>query len=213
MDDQQRHDHWGRRNPEPLVHGGQQRHAYLGRHGAEFFWLFRSRFKERDRNELTSIPRDLERPAHTTESVGRLSVRRSRDSFRRASTATVVVNEEHGLLGGCLRHGRDLGYGSIRGGLLGELSRSVTMNSIPSAVITADASVRKNRTDFIASVPDAGTGASYTWTISKGSISSGAGTARVTYTSGSVGTLGLRVTVRNSSGCSVIGTKNVTVTN
>lgn len=92
-------------------------------------------------------------------------------------------------------------------------SANVTIAAVPSATITAASSVRKNSTGNVASVPSAGTGASYTWTITNGTITTGAGTASITYKAGSRGTLTLNVTVRNASGCSASGTRNVTVTN
>lgn len=92
-------------------------------------------------------------------------------------------------------------------------SASVTLVALPYATITAASSVRKGSTGNTASVPSAGAGATYTWSISNGTITSGAGTASIRYKAGSRGTLTLNVTVRNASGCASSGTKSVTVTN
>jgi hypothetical protein len=89
-------------------------------------------------------------------------------------------------------------------------SASVAVNPVPSAVITAPASVCRNSTGNPASVPDAGPGATYVWTASNGTITSGAGTRTITFSAANK-SVTLKVTVTNSSGCSVNGTKIVTI--
>jgi hypothetical protein len=50
-------------------------------------------------------------------------------------------------------------------------------------------------------VADAGAGAGYTWTIANGTITGGAGTARIAFGAAAPGDLDLSVTVTNASGC------------
>ncbi|HEY0432479.1 MAG TPA: hypothetical protein VGC95_01325, partial [Chitinophagaceae bacterium] len=62
------------------------------------------------------------------------------------------------------------------------------------------------------SVPSAGTGATYVWTIVNGTINYGQGTASILWTAGSTGTTTLGVTVTTSAGCRATASKSVTVT-
>lgn len=87
---------------------------------------------------------------------------------------------------------------------------TVAVNSAPSAVISAPASVCPESGGFAASVPDAGVGATYAWTIGNGTITGGAGTRSITFSSGSSGSVTLNVTVQNG-GCSAMGSKMVTI--
>jgi uncharacterized repeat protein (TIGR03803 family) len=80
-------------------------------------------------------------------------------------------------------------------------SASPAVNPLSSAVITAPPFVCRNSTGNIASVPDAGAGATYAWTIMNGTITSGAGTRAITFSAGNKNVT-LNVTVTNSSGCS-----------
>jgi hypothetical protein len=87
---------------------------------------------------------------------------------------------------------------------------TVTVNAIPSATITV-ASAMTSGTSATASVADAGSGATYLWTITGGTINSGAGTRSINFTAGAVGTLTLNATVTHA-GCSDTKSANVTVT-
>ncbi|HEX3109718.1 MAG TPA: IPT/TIG domain-containing protein, partial [Thermoanaerobaculia bacterium] len=87
----------------------------------------------------------------------------------------------------------------------------VTVNANPSAAITAPAVVISNSTGNTASVASAGTGATYVWSISGGTITSGSGTNAVTFTAGSAGTLTLSAAVTNSNGCSDTQSASVSV--
>lgn len=89
---------------------------------------------------------------------------------------------------------------------------TVTINDQPSSVITAASSVLAGSTGHTASVPDAGLGATYLWTIGGGTITDGQGTDSITYTAGAAGTLTLGCTVTANTGCSSVGSANVTVT-
>jgi hypothetical protein len=88
---------------------------------------------------------------------------------------------------------------------------TVTINAIPDATITAPGSVVSGSTGNNASVVNAGGGATYNWSIAGGTITAGTGTANITFTAGSVGTLTLDVTV-TANGCSDSDSVNVTVT-
>lgn len=88
-------------------------------------------------------------------------------------------------------------------------SALVTVNPGPSASITAPSAVCPNTPDHPASVPDAGPGATYTWTIVHGTITAGAGTPSITWRSGSESPVKLKVKVRNSCGRAT-GSKHVT---
>jgi uncharacterized repeat protein (TIGR01451 family) len=86
---------------------------------------------------------------------------------------------------------------------------TLLVNVLPIATITADPMVCANSTGNIASVPSAGTGASYRWTLSGGTITSGAGTSTITYTAASSGTISLSVSVTNAFGCSASSSQSV----
>jgi len=60
-------------------------------------------------------------------------------------------------------------------------------------------------------VANAGSGATYTWGITGGTITAGAGTTNITFTAGAVGTLTLNLTVTTSTGCSKASSANVNV--
>jgi hypothetical protein len=87
---------------------------------------------------------------------------------------------------------------------------TVTVNPIPNATITVG-SAMVSGSSAGATVADAGVGATYTWTITGGTITAGAGTRSITFTAGSPGTLTLGVTVSNG-GCSDTKGASVTVT-
>jgi hypothetical protein len=74
---------------------------------------------------------------------------------------------------------------------------TVTVVPRPSASITAPPAACTDATGLVASVPDGGPGVSYTWTITNGTITSGAGTHAVTFSVGAASPLQLSVTVSN----------------
>ena len=88
---------------------------------------------------------------------------------------------------------------------------SAVVNTSPSSTITAPASVCPNSGGHGASVPDAGVGATYAWSIGNGAITAGAGTRSITFTAGASGMVTLGVTVAQSGGCSSMGSTNVTI--
>jgi hypothetical protein len=90
--------------------------------------------------------------------------------------------------------------------------QSGTVNdSIVNAAITAPVNAVTASTGNIASVAGAGTGATYSWSITNGTITAGAGTSGITFTAGGAGTLTLQVTVTNSLSCSSTKSANVTI--
>jgi hypothetical protein len=87
---------------------------------------------------------------------------------------------------------------------------NAVVNSSPSSTITAPASVCPNSGGNTASVPDAGVGATYSWSITNGTITGGAGTRTITFSAGGSSTVALSVTVQKG-GCSSMGSKNVAI--
>jgi len=78
----------------------------------------------------------------------------------------------------------------------------------PAAAITAPPAVCLNRPG-LASVPDAGAGAAYSWTITNGTITSGAGTSRITFSAVAEGPMALSASVTNASGCTASDTADL----
>jgi hypothetical protein len=90
---------------------------------------------------------------------------------------------------------------------------NVTINPKPNATITAPASVQTSSTGNVASVANAGAGATYAWSVTGGTLTGGNNTPSITFTAGATpGTLTINVTVTNSSGCSDAKSANVTRT-
>jgi DNA/RNA endonuclease G (NUC1)/fibronectin type 3 domain-containing protein len=92
-----------------------------------------------------------------------------------------------------------------------QASTTVVFNPIPSATITTGGSTCVLSTGNAASVPNAGAGATYSWSITNGTITSGAGTPNILFTAGSGGSVHLAVTV-SANGCSASGTADVATT-
>jgi hypothetical protein len=88
---------------------------------------------------------------------------------------------------------------------------TVLINPIPNATITAPAGAVSGSTGNAASVASAGAGATYSWSVTGGTITSGSGTPNVTFTAGAVGTLSFQITVL-AGGCSDTKSANVNVT-
>ena len=91
------------------------------------------------------------------------------------------------------------------------ISKVVVVNPLPDATITTPPVVAAGAPMQPATVPDAGAGATYVWSITNGTITSGQGTSSIMYTAGSTPSLTINVTVTNSFGCVTTGTVNVTV--
>ena len=88
---------------------------------------------------------------------------------------------------------------------------TVTVNDLPSCTITTPPKVCAGVAGYKFSVPTAGSGATYSWTVSSGSITAGSGTREITWTAGSASSATISVTVTNSNGCSCSNTATVTV--
>jgi len=86
---------------------------------------------------------------------------------------------------------------------------SATVTVLPTAApltdITTPSPVAPGTTGLSASIPDAGAGATYAWTITNGSITDGQGTVSITYSVGGLGKTLLGVTVASPGGCSATG--------
>ena len=92
----------------------------------------------------------------------------------------------------------------------------LSVNNAISATITAPATVCAASTGNTSSVPDAGQGAGYNWTITNGTITSGQTSRTVTWTAGNSGTTVLSVTVsaagqNGSVGCNANSSSTVTL--
>ena len=85
------------------------------------------------------------------------------------------------------------------------------VRALPSAAISAASSVCPFSSGNAASVPSAGAGAAYSWGITNGTITSGAGTSSIAFSAGSSGSVQLSVTVTDANGCSASGSKGVSV--
>ncbi|MGA8810602.1 MAG: carboxypeptidase regulatory-like domain-containing protein, partial [Thermoanaerobaculia bacterium] len=88
----------------------------------------------------------------------------------------------------------------------------VTVNPNPNATITAAATTPSGSTGNVASVANAGVGATYAWSVTGGTLTGGNNTPSITYTAGAPGTLTLNVTVTTGAGCTDTKSANVTVT-
>jgi len=86
---------------------------------------------------------------------------------------------------------------------------AVTVNPVPSAVITAPSTVCEGTTQA-ASVNDAGAGATYAWTATNASIVGGQGTTTITFAPSGSGAVELSATVTKGA-CSATATKTVAV--
>jgi PKD-like domain len=81
------------------------------------------------------------------------------------------------------------------GPLTSNNSTPLEVSALPSANISTSSMVTAISSGNIASVDNAGTGAVYSWTISNGNITAGAGTNSITYKAGASGNVSLSVSV------------------
>jgi hypothetical protein len=90
-------------------------------------------------------------------------------------------------------------------------TRNVVIHPLPDATITVAPTMFSNASGT-ASVNNAScAGATFVWSITGGTITSGAGTPYITFTAGGAGTLTLQVTVTSAAGCVDTKSANVTV--
>ncbi len=99
-------------------------------------------------------------------------------------------------------------------GICGAVNDQVRINfsSSPTTTITAPASVCANSTGNTASVASAGSGASYNWTVTNGTLTSGQGTNQITWTAGASGAVTLGVSVTAGTSCAAAGSRQATIT-
>jgi DNA/RNA endonuclease G (NUC1) len=90
-------------------------------------------------------------------------------------------------------------------------STTVVFNDTPVATIASAASTCSLSSGNNASVANAGAGATYTWLITNGTITSGAGTRAIVYTAGASGNVHLGVTVTNASGCTGTASADIAI--
>lgn len=83
--------------------------------------------------------------------------------------------------------------------------------ALPPTELSAPGSALPGAAGITVSVPDAGAGATYSWTVTNGTITAGQGTATVTLTTGVEGLCGVSVAVTNSSGCTSTGSRSIRV--
>ena len=74
---------------------------------------------------------------------------------------------------------------------------------LPSCIVTADDSVCADTSGHAASVPDAGANATYEWTVTGGTLQTGAGSRSITYSAGAGTDVTLDVIVTDANGCDV----------
>jgi hypothetical protein len=89
-------------------------------------------------------------------------------------------------------------------------SAPVTVVPAPSAAITAPSIVCRGSSGIVASVPDAGAGATYVWNLNAATITGGQGTRSITFSVGQNGPVGLDVSVTAGS-CTTLSSKSLTV--
>jgi hypothetical protein len=89
---------------------------------------------------------------------------------------------------------------------------TAVIRALPSTTISAPSSICPSSAGISASVPSAGTGATYSWTIGNGTITSGAGTRTIVFTAEPSGSVQLDVTVTNANACSASGSRSIPIT-
>lgn len=80
--------------------------------------------------------------------------------------------------------------------------KEVTINPLLDCTITAPLAVCDNSTGNIASVPYAGAGATYNWTITNGTITGGSVTNSITWDAGATSPITIGINIIGSGGCS-----------
>jgi PKD-like domain/CARDB len=88
---------------------------------------------------------------------------------------------------------------------------NVTVNPKPVCCLTAPIAVCADSTGNTASVPDAGTGATYAWSITNGTITAGQNTSSITWSAGSTSPVTIFITITNANLCQCTSSANVTV--
>ena len=126
---------------------------------------------------------------------------------------TFVSIEQNPTIG--FAHEGYSGTYSVTANVAGCLSPPGTTNAVvnpsPFVQITAPASVCPNSAGHVASVPDAGPGSTYAWSITNGAITAGAGTRTIVFSAGSSGSVTFFVTVESGAGCPAATSTSVSI--
>lgn len=93
----------------------------------------------------------------------------------------------------------------------GSATVDVLAGAAPAVDITTPSPVAPGTSGLVASVPGAGPGATYVWTVSNGAILAGQGTSAITYSVGVPGPSVLGVSVSVPGGCNASGVTSVWV--
>ncbi len=88
---------------------------------------------------------------------------------------------------------------------------TVSITGSPTPAITAPSIVCPGTSSFNVSVPDAGSGSTYTWSVLNGTILSGSGTRLISVSPGMSGSVTISITVQNES-CSTSATVAIPIT-
>jgi len=88
---------------------------------------------------------------------------------------------------------------------------SITVRPQPNGLITATSPVPANSTGNTAAVENAGAGATYSWSITNGTITAGLGGNTITYTAGAAGNVVLDATITNSAVCTTTSSRTIAI--
>jgi uncharacterized repeat protein (TIGR03803 family) len=88
---------------------------------------------------------------------------------------------------------------------------TVKVKPVPSSAVTAPASVCANSSGNSASVPNAGGGATYSWSLSNGTIISGLGSRSIKFHAGLAGSVTITITVTRANGCTSTSTITIPI--
>ncbi len=91
-------------------------------------------------------------------------------------------------------------------------TKQIVVTPLPNTQIMAPVSVCESSPGNSASVPNAGAGANYQWSIVNGTITGGQGTPNIMWTAGTSGSVTINVTVTAGSGCAAGGSIAVPAT-
>jgi hypothetical protein len=90
-------------------------------------------------------------------------------------------------------------------------NKEVTINPLPDCTITAPAAVCANSTGNFASVPDAGVGSTYAWSVTNGNITGGQGTSSITWDAGSNNPATIGIVITDANGCLCSNNVDITI--
>lgn len=105
-------------------------------------------------------------------------------------------------------------FGATSGcGQLSTCTQTITVNCLPDSTMTTVSNTVAGTSNLMACVVNAGTGATYTWSITNGTITAGQGSSCIIYTAGTNTTIPVTicVTVTTAAGCESSSCVNVPV--